>query len=138
MRFGTFFVFGALGVFVWGCGDSEPTRIQATSGRLAVDTNLELRTCTADTADALAPGSPTSVNLQDVRILGDRLVLAISFAGGCDSHAFSLCWDGTLTDSVPPEANLRLRHETMDTCEALLSESLEFDLRPIEEALGDN
>jgi hypothetical protein len=59
----------------------------------------------------------------------DCLVLVVTYGGGCAEHDFELYWDGQQSLSLPGQITLQLGHDShRDGCEALLSETLSFDL----------
>ena len=62
--------------------------------------------------------------------------MVVSYGGGCETHAFQLCWpDGTLTEEVPVMARLELLHTgPPDPCEAWITEELSLDVTPMAEA----
>lgn len=74
------------------------------------------------------------VNITDARIHGDRLELTVQFSGGCKEHQFFLYgWKG-FSKSKPMQADLFLSHNANnDSCEALLTGTLGFDLTPLKE-----
>jgi hypothetical protein len=62
------------------------------------------------------------------------LTIDISYEGGCADHGFELVWDGSLSKSQPPQANVILSHDSMaDACTDLVNQKLLFDLSPIRE-----
>lgn len=72
-------------------------------------------------------------NLEGMEIAGDTITLSISYGGGCEEHSFSLYMSpATFFESYPAQANLYLRHDSNgDACEALISEDISFNLRPV-------
>jgi len=74
------------------------------------------------------------VNITDARIHGDRLELTVQFSGGCKEHRFFLYgWRG-FSKSKPVQADLFLSHNANDdSCEALLTGNVQFDLTPLKE-----
>ena len=79
---------------------------------------LPLEECSARSNDAFSLG--------DLAIAHDELRVHVTTAGGCASHSFSACWDGTATKSDPPQVSISLFHDADgDTCDGLLT----FDLR---------
>lgn len=74
------------------------------------------------------------LEVQEAQIVGEELAVNVAYAGGCKPHAFRLCWDGNFGESDPVHARLWLVHETTDTCEALRTDVLGFDLRPLQTA----
>lgn len=85
---------------------------------------LQIGTCTGQKTDAYYLG--------DLAIQGDELLVHVETGGGCASHRFSMCWDGAVLDSNPPQVNLVLSHDAHgDTCDALLFHDLRVDLTRI-------
>ncbi|MEO1172149.1 MAG: hypothetical protein AAFX94_08865 [Myxococcota bacterium] len=113
------------------CG-SEELVDPVGSGDLAVSAALELQNCADGGADAFAAGHPAPVKLTFATINEDTLTLGVQFSGGCNSHDFALCWNGAFTRSMPPQTSVWLLHETEDTCEAALTETLTFSLASLE------
>jgi len=72
-------------------------------------------------------------DLENMEIVGDTVTLSISYGGGCEEHCFSLYMSpATFFESYPAQANLYLRHDSNgDACEALISEDISFNLRPV-------
>ena len=74
-------------------------------------------------------------NLEDIDIAGDTITLDITYSGECKDHRFSLYMSpAVFLESYPVQANLYLRHDgNGDACEAFISESVFFNIRPIAE-----
>ncbi|NIR48110.1 hypothetical protein GWO43_06630 [candidate division KSB1 bacterium] len=86
----------------------------------------------------ITDASPASLQkdpfeLQSVEIDEDTISVEITYAGGCKTHDFALFMSpAAFLESFPVQANLFLRHNNNDDgCEALIRETLSFDLRPI-------
>ena len=72
-------------------------------------------------------------NLDAAVISSDNLEVVVSYGGGCEVHQFNLCWNGLVMESLPPQVNLSLIHEdNNDSCLAMLTEQLSFDLTPLQ------
>ncbi len=73
--------------------------------------------------------------LQSVSISGNILTMAITHGGGCAQHDYALFMSpAAFLESFPVQANLYLRHNDHDDpCDALLSPTLTFNLRPVGE-----
>ena len=58
------------------------------------------------------------------------LALNVSHSGGCGDHEYQLCWGGDLVpDTLIPEVHLKFSHFNRDdACEAMVSETLRYDL----------
>jgi hypothetical protein len=74
-------------------------------------------------------------DLQNVSIDGDTISIGLQYGGGCRDHEFSLYMSpAAFAESTPVRASLYLWHEdNEDPCDALLSQEVLFDLRPIAE-----
>ena len=60
---------------------------------------------------------------------GHRLIIEVSYAGGCRRHDFTLVISKTFRESDPVHLPTVLAHDANgDSCEAWLTESLVFDL----------
>ena len=63
------------------------------------------------------------------------LTINVSYSGGCETHAFTLVAEQRFLESYPVQLRVSLAHDAnSDTCEALITEALHFDLTPIKEA----
>lgn len=67
----------------------------------------------------------------DVTIINDSIYLSIRYGGGCGEVEFKLIDSEAIMESLPVQRNIRLSLKDEDTCEALLTEELSFDLTPI-------
>jgi hypothetical protein len=66
-------------------------------------------------------------------VAGDKLLMQVTYGGGCARHDFQLDWNGVIRESFPPGVTLTLTHNGHnDPCKALLTEELEFDLSVVE------
>lgn len=62
------------------------------------------------------------------------LIYHIQYGGGCKTHEFQLFSTEGIYFSNPPQADLFLSHENNgDMCEALVPDTLVFDLTPLRE-----
>ena len=70
-----------------------------------------------------------AIEINEAELSGDRLVLNVSYGGGCAEHRFAVCWDGAFVEESPVRAVLALRHDSGgDSCEAYLTRDIEVDL----------
>lgn len=82
------------------------------------------------------------LSLNSAAVEADTLSVELSYAGGCEPHEFTLCWpDQAFMESEPVQAQLEVLHSgPFDMCEALITETVDFDLAPLrtawEEAYG--
>lgn len=67
-----------------------------------------------------------------VIVVGDELRVEVGYGGGCEDHAFQICWDGSFMESEPVQARIDLLHDAKgDGCEAYVTDELSFDLNPL-------
>lgn len=79
------------------------------------------------------PVGHSGFGMEPVGFEQDKLLITVTYGGGCRSHKFQLNWDGAILKSNPPQVVLELSHNNNgDTCMALLSETLQFDLSTLE------
>lgn len=80
---------------------------------------------------SVSPGSsPFEIN--SATVVGDTLLVSVSFVGGCETHEFMLGIDDSFLESNPVRMHAWLFHDASgDTCEAYLTEKHEFDLTRI-------
>lgn len=72
------------------------------------------------------------VAIEAAGLKGDKLILDVRYAGGCLNHSFQLNWDGKFLKSNPAQVVLELSHNANgDSCKALVSQRLQFDLSVI-------
>lgn len=76
---------------------------------------------------ASTPYTTTSASID-----GDVLGVGVQYSGGCEEHEFFLYGPTTIPDGDPANITLFLIHESnKDFCEALISETRQFDLTPL-------
>ncbi len=78
------------------------------------------------------PQETDSFTLLESSIEGDNLILLVRYGGGCEEHVWNLKTNGAYAKSMPPQITLNLEHNAnRDMCRALLTDTLEFNLKPI-------
>ncbi|MED5374801.1 MAG: hypothetical protein VX899_27525 [Myxococcota bacterium] len=107
------------------CGDDPPEAFSDCAASEGHD-DLDLAT--------FEDGSGESLSID-----GDTLSVAVGYGGGCEEHAFEICWpDKAFMESNPVQVNLEIWHGgPQDNCEAYLTEVLEFDLAPLKAGWQD-
>jgi hypothetical protein len=80
--------------------------------------------------------SKEEVNIKAAYQIENCLVLEASYGGGCVEQAPELVWDGNLSKSLPPIANLKLHYSKSDDCEAIVTQTYYFDLLSFFKAAG--
>jgi hypothetical protein len=91
---------------------------------------LEMRTekrLSASIGKVPAEGHATTI--RDAKIDGNKLILDVSYGGGCQEHHFDLVGNEAISKSLPPIRSIHLVHTgEKDMCKALIMKTLEFDI----------
>jgi hypothetical protein len=75
--------------------------------------------------------SSDAFELLDATFNGRCLDITVRYGGGCGGADFFLLWNGTMGESAPAQARLRLVLKDQDHCRALLTQTLSFDIGTI-------
>lgn len=79
---------------------------------------------------ATLKSDPFTIN--SASIIGDELLLDVSFRGLCKNHGFNLYHTGSYAESMPPQLSMVLFHNAQrDECETVVSNQLKYDLTSI-------
>ena len=121
----------ALTLPLLACSDEDDADESGDPGAGSGDTVPEaFSDCHASDGDA--------TELGEAAISGDTLTIGASYGGGCEAHDFQVCWDQSFMESEPVQVRLEVWHDANgDSCEAYLSETLQFDLAPLKQAWQD-
>jgi len=61
---------------------------------------------------------------------GNKLIVSISYSGGCKEHTFNLVGSEAISKSLPPLRSIQLIHTgEQDLCKAMIMKTLEFDIK---------
>lgn len=78
------------------------------------------------------PSDPFAI--KNLTIEGNSLFVDVQYGGGCEQHDFELLWGGSFKESGVAQADLYLVHDSNgDSCEALISKSVVFDLSNVDQ-----
>lgn len=110
-------------VLLTGCSSDPVSPFQVRDG---------VRTVLVDFGGSVLHWPDDPVTITAFSTDGDTLLLTVQYSGGCREHDFALiAWNGWL-ETVPVAAGLLLAHDANgDACEALITETLRFDLSPL-------
>jgi hypothetical protein len=97
----------------------------ATEGPATSSDALPIEACQVGrTSDSFDLGQPS--------VQTGMLVIPVVVGGGCATHSFAICWNGSVLDSQPGQVDLALSHDAHgDHCDAALSRTLQVDLAPV-------
>lgn len=77
--------------------------------------------------------------INSIAVVDNLLQIEVNYSGGCELHEFELIWPDAIIAIFPPEVGVILTHDANnDTCEALITETLEFDLDENSVGLDDD
>lgn len=77
------------------------------------------------------------IDVAGLSIDGSTLDIEYGHGGGCAEHQYSVCWDGSVDDSVPAHTLLTLWHDDGgDGCEAYLSGTYSVDVQSVLDVTG--
>ena len=93
--------------------------------------------------DTVGVGDPKAwphdpYQIRSATVVGDVLLLTLSYGGGCERHDFQLVVSTRFLETFPVRARAFVTHEDHDDpCDALVTRKLGFDLEPLEQAFKD-
>jgi hypothetical protein len=65
-------------------------------------------------------------------IVANTLYLTVNYSGGCKYHKFEFIGSPAIMKSMPPKRSVKLVHyDDDDTCESLVNEQIEIDIREL-------
>lgn len=121
-----------LSVFTFSCKkkkQSNSTNIEENQPPVQQDEKLKVIPYSVDAANAAA-GHGDSFNIENAEIVGDSLIVDVSYGGGCQLHVFSLYSTGSYLKSLPLQMELTLNHQSNgDMCRAFLRNRIAFDIK---------
>ncbi len=99
----------------------EPEEAPKRPGITTVDPDKKIDDIKSDT-----------FKMSEATIEGDVLKIKVSYSGGVKKHEFNLYWNQIVAKSYPGKTTINLKHNANgDAAEALITETLEFDLTAI-------
>lgn len=78
------------------------------------------------------PVNSDDCSIGKMEVIGDSLIMEVSYGGGCQIHEFELLTNGMYGKSLPMQLNLYLRHNANnDMCRAYFTKRIAFSLQAI-------
>jgi len=68
------------------------------------------------------------VDVRNIRIEDDCLIIEVVYGGGCGTVNFELISNGQILESNPSQIQLFLKLDDQDTCKAMLSREIRFNI----------
>jgi hypothetical protein len=89
----------------------------------------------AGIGDCQQPPVSDAFDVSSLEIVGNCLEVHVSYGGGCETHAYDPCWDGSFAESFPVQATLWIDHDAMnDLCDAIVADTWAIDLGSMKSA----
>jgi hypothetical protein len=126
-----------LAIAAGACNDTT-TAPGVPNGYWSVSSTWAGQVIIAENTDA--PHWPSDpVTIKEATVRADSLELVVNYGGGCRAHSFLLLSDAAWMESFPVQVGVRLAHDAEgDSCRALLSRILRFDLSPLRAAYNSS
>ncbi len=78
------------------------------------------------------PKSNDAFTVDNALIKGDKLVMYVTYGGGCKNHEFKAFASDVYMKSMPPKLGITIEHNAnQDMCKALVSDTLTFDISTV-------
>lgn len=72
------------------------------------------------------------VNVTNVKVVGNKMLIDISYSGGCAEHEFKLNGSPMIAKSLPPIRAIQLIHNANgDKCKKMIMQTLEVDIKAL-------
>jgi len=75
------------------------------------------------------PASIDPIKIDSVQIVGNKMLISVSYAGGCGNHNFKLIGSQQIAKSMPAIRAVKLFHTIdNDNCKKMITRVLHFDI----------
>ncbi len=75
------------------------------------------------------PASSDPIKIDTVQIIGNKMLISVSYAGGCGNHNFNLIGSQQIAKSMPAIRAVKLFHSIdNDNCKKMITRVLHFDI----------
>lgn len=75
------------------------------------------------------PASSDPIKIDSVQIVGNKMLISVSYAGGCGNHNFNLIGSQQIAKSMPAIRAIKLFHSIdNDNCKKMITRVLHFDI----------
>ncbi|MBI1836716.1 MAG: hypothetical protein HYR91_05570 [Flavobacteriia bacterium] len=69
------------------------------------------------------------IKIDSVEIKGNKMIISVTYTGGCGNHIFELIGSPNIAKSMPPIRAIKLIHKSEnDNCKSLITRKLHFDI----------
>lgn len=119
-------LFVTLSMLVFGCNSAKNAveSDQSSKGTIQNDENVMI---TASIGRVDQASDPLSIS--DVRVKGNKLLIDVTYGGGCQEHQFQVIGSAMISKSLPPVRSIQLVHTSNDDmCKMNVMKTLEIDI----------
>lgn len=75
------------------------------------------------------PKTSDPIKIDSVQIKGNKMIVSVSYTGGCGNHIFNLIGSSQIAKSMPPIRTVKLFHTSEnDNCKKMITRNLHFDI----------
>ena len=130
MRFLTFLT---VGILLFACGTKKNSTKSKQKDTIVsvIEPDLEIMKIKA-TIGKFAKESDPIISINSVEIVGNTLVLDVSYGGGCKEHQFEVIGSEMIAKSMPPIRAIQLvHHANGDNCRAIVRNRLEINIEDL-------
>lgn len=136
-----FLTFLSIGILLFSCGTKKNSTKNKQKDTIVsvIEPDLETMKIKA-TIGKFAKESDPIISINSVEIVGNTLVLDVSYGGGCKEHQFEVIGSEMIAKSMPPIRAIQLVHHANDDhCRAIVRNRLEIDVTNLayQQKVGD-
>lgn len=111
----------SLAFFILGCKSSKEMSDQP------INTNVQVTAVLGETKI-----SSDQISITSIKIEGNKMLIDVSYSGGCENHEFQVIGSTMISKSLPPIRAFQLIHNANgDKCKKLVMQTLEVDIKAL-------
>ncbi len=118
-----------ISIVAFGC-KSTKNAVESDQSSKGTIQNNENVMITASIGRVDQASDPLSIS--DVRVKGNKLLIDVTYGGGCEEHQFQVIGSPMISKSLPPIRSIQLVHAANgDKCKMNVIKTLEVDLKEL-------
>lgn len=111
-------------ILLFGCKTNEQVVQEPASTQVTSDGPIQLKASIGRLDQA-----SDAISIQEVKITGNKMILTVSYGGGCSEHTFQLIGSTAISKSMPPIRSIQLVHNANgDKCKMNITKNIEIDI----------
>lgn len=117
-----------LAFIAFGCKSTKNVAINDTP----IETEQKNETISISASIGRIDQASDPISISDVRVKGNKMLIDVSYSGGCEKHQFQLIGSTMISKSMPPIRAIQLVHTANgDKCKMNVFKTLEVDLKEL-------